>query len=126
VEGKVGEPFGPTVAEWQAEGSKGKDKRLAFLCDLLGLTQPVPGPIRYQLLHRTASAILEARRFNAPHALMLVHSFSQTHEWFDDYADFARLLGGEANVGSLVHIGLRAEVDLYLSWVRGDARYLSK
>ncbi len=61
----------------------------------MGLNEPVPGAIRYQLLHRAASAIIEAKRFGAPHAIMLVHSFSQTHEWFADYAAFAKLLGVE-------------------------------
>ena len=47
---------------------------------------PSPGDsIRYQLLHRAASAMVEARRFNAAHAMMLVHSFSPSDEWFDDY-----------------------------------------
>ena len=126
VEGKVGEPFGPTVAEWQAEGSKGKDKRLSFLCNLLGLNQPVPGEIRYQLLHRTASALIEAQRFGAPHAVMLVHSFSQTCEWFEDYAAFAKLLGVQAEVNRIVSVGERGGTELHLGWVCGDARYLEK
>lgn len=126
VEGKVGEPFGPTVAEWQAEGSKGKDKRLAFLCDLLGLPQPVPGAIRYQLLHRTASALLEAQRFNAPHAVMLVHSFSQSHQWFDDYSAFVRLFGVETEINRLVSLGPRSDIDLSLCWVVGNPCFLDK
>jgi hypothetical protein len=32
---------------------------------------------QYQLLHRTVSAILEARKLNARNALMLIHSFSR-------------------------------------------------
>jgi hypothetical protein len=64
VEGKVSEPFGPTVQEWQTESSPGKVKRLAFLLSLLGLSS-IPDTTRYQLLHRTASAIIEAQRFNA-------------------------------------------------------------
>ena len=126
VEGKVEELFGPTVGEWLAEGSKGKDKRLTFLCDLLGLQQPVPGLIRYQLFHRTASAIIEARRFCAPHAIMLVHSFSQTHEWFTDYVAFARLLGVEVEVDRLVTVGQRGGVELHLCWVCGDEQYLDR
>ena len=122
----MAEPFGPTVGEWLAEGSRGKDKRLTFLCDLLGLQQPVPGSIRYQLLHRTASAIIEARRFCAPHAIMLVHSFSQIHEWFADYAAFARLLGVEVEVNRLVAIGERGGVELHLCWVCGDDACLKR
>lgn len=126
VEGKVAEPFGPTVDEWMVEGSKGKTKRLSFLCELLGLTQPLPGSVRYQLLHRTASAILEAKRFGAPHAIMLVHSFSQTHEWFGDYAAFARHLGVEVEINRLVTIGERGGVELHLCWVCGDDAFLKR
>ena len=45
---------------------------------------------KYQLLHRTASAIIEAERFNANHALMLVHSFSLANEWYGDF-EFIKL-----------------------------------
>lgn len=82
--------------------------------------------MRYQLLHRTASAIIEAHRFNAAHAVMLVHSFSQTGEWFGDYAEFVCLMGGDAAEGRMVSVGSRSGVSLYLAWVRGDAYYLSR
>ena len=125
VEGKVSEPFGPTVQEWQTESSPGKVQRLAYLLSLLGLSS-VPDSTRYQLLHRTASAIIEARRFNAAHAVMLVHSFSQTSEWFQDYAAFVSLMGGSAAEDSITSVGLRSGVSLHLAWVRGNAHYLSK
>lgn len=125
VEGKVSEPFGPTVQEWQTESSPGKVKRLAFLLSLLGLSS-IPDTTRYQLLHRTASAIIEAQRFNAAHAVMLVHSFSPTSEWFQDYAAFVALMGGSAAVDKMISVGSRAGVSLHLAWVRGNACYLAK
>ena len=125
VEGKVSEPFGPTVQEWLTESSPGKVKRLAYLLSLLGLCS-VSDTTRYQLLHRTASAIIEARRFNAAHAVMLVHSFSQSSEWFPDYAAFVSLMGGSAAEDKMISVGSRAGVSLHLAWVRGNARYLSK
>ena len=126
VEGKVSEPFGPTLDEWLVDSSQGKLTRLAYLCEQLGLEEPLPGTVRYQLLHRTASAVIEARRCCARHAIMLVHSFSQTHEWFTDYSAFARLVGAEVEVNRLVSVGRRGEVDLHLCWVCGDARYLRR
>lgn len=60
VEGKVAEPFGPSLEEWQVAASAGKSERLAFLLDVLHLKSPV-ARLRYQLLHRTVSAILLAR-----------------------------------------------------------------
>lgn len=126
VEGKVSETFGPTVQEWQAEPSPGKSKRLTYLLSLLGLAS-VPDTTRYQLLHRTASAILEAQRFNAAHAVMLVHSFSQSNEWLQDHAAFVDLMGGgTATCNSMVHAGSRSGIELHLAWVCGDPRYLSK
>ncbi len=125
VEGKVSEPFGPTVQEWQIKSSPGKDKRLAYILSLLGLPS-VQENTRYQLLHRTASAIIEAQRFNAAHAVVLVHSFSRSCEWFEDYAAFVSLMGGIAAEDRMVSVGTRSGVSLHLAWVRGNADYLSK
>ena len=82
--------------------------------------------IRYQLLHRTASAILEAKRFNAFHALMLVHSFSQADKWFEDYALFAALFEIDAKVNRIHSAGKVGDVQIYLGWVKGDYKYLRK
>jgi len=127
VEGKVSEPFDKTVAEWKLESSKGKETRLKFLCDELLLAEEQIDHIRYQLLHRTASAIIEAKRFNAQDALMLVHSFSQYDEWFEDYSQFLALFGlNNVKPDSLVFAKNINGIDLYFSWVRGDKKYLSK
>ena len=125
VEGKVSESFGPTIQEWQAQSSPGKTARLEFLQRLLEL-DAVPLSIRYQLLHRTASALIEAQRFNAQHAVMLVHSFSQSHEGFQDYAAFAELMSGSANRDSMVSAGSRSGVSLHLAWVQGSIASLNK
>ena len=82
--------------------------------------------MRYQLLHRTASAVIEAKRYNAKHAVLVVHSFSQTHQWFSDYAAFAKLFGVEVEVNRLVSVGDRNGVTLHLCWVCGNAKYLTK
>jgi hypothetical protein len=83
VEGKVAETFGPTIKEWDHASSAGKQERLRFLCSTLNLPFPPPEDVRYQLLHRTASAILEANRYFAKYAVMLVHSFSQSDQRLD-------------------------------------------
>lgn len=127
VEGKVSESFGPTLQEWAAEKSPGKVTRLAYLCEELGLADgpDIPNSIRYQLLHRTASAIIEAKRFGANQAIMLVHSFSQSHEWFEDYAAFAALFQVKVEPGQVVDAGHCGDIQLSLGWVCGDARYLA-
>ncbi len=124
VEGKVSEPFGPTLDEWDSDSSKGKQERYQYLCKLLGLETDLPGDIRYQLIHRTASAVIEANRFMASRAVMLVHTFSQTHEWFEDYARFISLFGVSSEVDDVVSVGEVSGVSLYFAWVQGDKRYL--
>lgn len=126
VEGKVAESFDKTVDEWLEGASEGKRLRLTFLRDRLGLDEDQRlGPIRYQLLHRAASAVIEAKRFCAPRAVMLVHSFSSTRDWLDDYMAFARLFRVEAAVNRVVDVGVRDGVGLHLGWVCGDPRFLA-
>lgn len=131
VEGKVKEDFGPTVQEWLGDNpSRGKQTRLGFLAQKLGidgLDDRDLYPIRYQLLHRTAAAIIEAERFNARYALMLVHSFSQDDEHFEDYQDFLDLLGSDGDdaiPNSITPVGNADGIDLFLAWVRGKAKFL--
>lgn len=124
IEGKVSEPFGETLGKWNTQ-SKGKITRLEYLKEQLGLPDEIDPNIRYQLLHRTASAIIEAKRFHASKAVMIVHSFSQENEWLENYQAFVRLYGKEAGIGELVHATTILGIDLYLGWAKGDTRYLS-
>jgi hypothetical protein len=126
VEGKVSEPFGDTVSKWLKNQTPGRIKRLKFLCAELGLAVADVSNIRYQLLHRTVSAILEAKKFNAPNALMLVHSFSQKDEWFENYALFVALFGVDAKINRIHSAGKIGDIQLYLGWVKGDLKYLEK
>ena len=127
VEGKVSEPFGETVGKWKQNASGGKHVRLNCLLRKLGLEEHIPiDKIPYQLLHRTASAMIEAKSFKAKNALMLVHSFSQSHECFENYSRFLRLFGLEAKPDSLLFAKTIKEINLYLCWVKGDPKYLAE
>jgi len=127
IEGKVEESFGPPVVAWGPDSSSGKRERFDYLVNLLGLQDHELGDIYYQLLHRTASALIEAQRFHAGMAMMLVHSFSQQHTWFDEYARFARLMGArDPQLDRVAYVGERNGIDLYLGWVTGEAEYLRK
>jgi hypothetical protein len=121
VEGKVGEPFGETLETWLVNASPGKRARLKFLCETLGLSQEPPGHIRYQLFHRTVSAILEARRFNARYAMMIVHSFSPEKAWFPDYAAFLELFGVSAGPGQLLELPGVPTLRLFAGWVTEES-----
>jgi len=122
IEGKVNEPFGPTLVEWLSTPSPGKKERLDFICACLGLTQPLDLSIRYQLLHRTASAVIEAERFMTHGASMIVHSFSPERRWFEDYERFIRLFGVDS-INGRARIGLPNGKPLYLAWASGEQRF---
>lgn len=124
VEGKVDEPFDKTLSDWLIDASPGKLKRLDFLVSRLGLDGRPPGHIHYQLMHRAASAVIEAERFGASSAVMLIHTFSSKDRWFEEYCRFAGLFGIEARIGLLAETKARKGMPLYLGWVHGDERYL--
>ena len=127
VEGKVDEPFGPTLADWNTPVSPGRTARLQHLTRLLGLPDELPPHIRYQLLHRTASALILATTFNARYALMLVHAFSPTRKRFDNYQSFVRLfVAGDTQPDQLRWLGEVNGIGLYVGWVSGDLQYLEE
>ncbi|RNA70024.1 DUF6946 family protein [Alteribacter keqinensis] len=121
VEGKVDEPFGPVVSSWYgADPGDGKKERLKFLLETLGLEGMDVADKRYQLLHRTASAVIEAKRIGAKHALMLVHSFSETGKGYKDYEAFLDLFPVIAEKDSISGPAAIDEVDLYFGWVTDE------
>jgi hypothetical protein len=126
VEGKVSEPFGKAVSEWLLEDTEGKQTRLAFLIKKLGISAAFDRTIRYQLLHRTVSAILEAERFLASHAMVIVHSFSPSNEWFEDFEKFVCLFGLTTKINTVVSAQAPFGLPLHFAWIHGDEKYLKK
>lgn len=126
VEGKVEESFDKTLDQWQREESDGKAKRLEFLTRTIGLATPPPGTIRYQLVHRTASAVIEAERFHARDAALVVHSFSPTQSSLGDYQAFLRLFGKTGGPGDMVALGMPGGVRLWAGWAQGDPKFLKE
>jgi len=121
VEGKVSETFGEKVVIWKGENpSEGKRKRLRYLLDLLNLEEEEILNKRYQLLHRTASVIKEAKEVNAKNALMLIHSFSGGGKWFEDYAQFVALFNLQAKKDEVVGPLTVNGINLYFGWVTGE------
>ena len=120
VEGKVNESFGPTVGEWQPASSPGRTKRWAAICSLLEVDQHCNQATRYQLFHRTASALIEARRFFARSAAVIVHSFGSAAASFGDFQQFVRLLDGDVDrPGQLVAVPPREDIALFFGWATG-------
>jgi hypothetical protein len=119
VEGKVKEPFDKYVRD--KDNTTGVAARVENLCERLGVNVVDVQRIRYQLLHRTVSAILEAERYFAEHALMLVHSFDGTDSSFADYRDFAELMGfprEKVVPNQIVGFKELGTVKVHLGWVR--------
>lgn len=123
VEGKVEEPFGPTVGEKRRDPSDGQSERLRFLEQRLGLATQCADSVRYQLLHRAVSVLLFAEETHARAAVLIVHSFSQAGSWYDDFAAFAQLLGADAERGKLVRSTAQTGVPLFVGWITGDPRF---
>lgn len=118
VEGKVDERFGELVSNWN-DHKPGKKRRLESLCATLGLRVAGIGGIRYQLLHRTASAIYEAQRYKTERAIMLVHSFSVTDTSFGDFQAFTESMGVPVQTVNQVSEELECEgIRLRLAWVK--------
>ena len=128
VEGKVSEDFGPLVSGWLNEKDKktNKKERLNFIIMKLGLENKEIGNIRYQLMHRTVSSLIEAEKFNAKNALLLIHSFSQEYAHFDDFANFVSLYDLKAEKDSVNGPVSIKGISLYFSWVKGETWALNK
>lgn len=130
VEGKVDEPFGEIISDWKLKDWGGKKERLIFLCDLLKLNADAVSDIHYQFIHRTASAVIQAKEFNAPNALMLVHAFEKTKEKYDEsfqaYCRFLNLFGRQGEENTIVLLKTLGSVDLYAGWIKGNKEYLKK
>lgn len=123
VEGKVTEPFGPLVAEWNT-GTQGRAKRLKALCETFGIDPQKVGDLRYQLFHRAASAVYEAQRYRSRHALFVVQSFGDaTSSNFDDYSRFAAAIGLGAVAKNAVSAPHDCDgVELRFAWVSDRPR----
>jgi hypothetical protein len=106
------------------EPSAGKRQRLEFLMRTLVLTVQPSASVRYQLLHRAASAIITGKQYRAAAAVLLVHSFSPKRSGWPDYQSFTRLFGVEAMVGAAQRLSDNLVVPLFGLWVVGDEMYL--
>ena len=123
VEGKAREDFGPTLEQWQKGVSeKGYRARLGHIIENIGLKEPIPGHIRYQLLHRTASAAIEAKRFHCKAAIMIVQSFvkQDADNHFEDYVQFMQLYNVMPAKDEFSFLADIDGIRLYSGWVYSD------
>ena len=125
VEAKVLEDFGPLVQEKRDSTSAGQQERLAYLHQLLQVAKFADG-IRYQLLHRTASALLTAEAFHAGTAVMLVHAFGAPADRKSDFHAFCESMSAIEVSPELYKTPSFAGPSLFLAWRAGDEKYLTE
>jgi hypothetical protein len=121
VEAKSGETFDKYVSEWirDASSQSGKPKRLAALKQVLGIGEANLEGVRYQLLHRTASPLLEATRFHASAAVLLIQSFGGNRDdnSYRDYCRFCELMECDATRNTLSLSNRKTDVPLLIGWL---------
>lgn len=136
VEGKADEVFAGRVSSWvrgdQPDGHlslpprPSRKRRLAFLAKHLGLGISTQSDLRYQLLHRTVSAVLEAQLHGAVAAVVLVHAFGpDSPENWSDFSAFIHELGGAAPVKGQICgpyvLGEHKDLPTYFLWYHQPA-----
>lgn len=113
----VDEPFGNLVAHELASASSAKCARIERLRAMLDISVTEVGMIPYELLHRTAAAVIEARRFCADTAVMMVHSFDRDDCGIEAFQRFARAIGiKEAQATYTSGPVIIDGVKLYVGW----------
>jgi hypothetical protein len=104
--------------------SAGKRARMAFLERTLGLESSPCAVVRYQLLHRAASAIIVGEQYRAAAAVLVIHSFSPKNASWKDYQFFTKLFGVDAQMGAIQRLGTTSRIPLFGVWVAGDPKFL--
>jgi hypothetical protein len=125
IEGKVDENFDYPVGEWVVSKTEARKDRFKWLLKKLQLQgdEISHAKQRYQLFHRTASAILMAEKLHTDTAIMIVHSFGSTNDHFEDYEAFVKLFGIlNPKRDQLYQVPkLISRIKLYLGWVSDEA-----
>lgn len=124
VEGKAREQFDDQLGDWKKRTSpNGAEARLTEIMSCIGITDPIPDSIRYQLLHRAASAVIEAKRFHANFAVLLIQSFvdNDSENHYDEFEKFLGLFKKTALKNTLIEISNPSGLHLYAAWVQSKA-----
>lgn len=131
IEGKADESFGNRTYTWVRGGTGDptydaalvptRARRLIYLCEHLRTKIDPNSRIRYQLIHRTVSVILEAILHEAAVALVLVHAFgTMCSDNWNDYTAFLSQIGlqgtAPGRVCGPIHLGKEVDVPTYFLW----------
>jgi len=120
VEAKASECFGEHyLGAWLESGRSERSRsnratRWAYIREHLPALNE-PEKLRYQLLHRCASAVIEAKRLGLSQAAFIVQAFNAPESSFEDYALMCRSLDIRDSRGLLVSTSVDA-VKLHVGW----------
>ena len=104
------------------------DEARDLLCGILRKPISPESNVRYQLLHRTVSAVIEAEKRGAAGAVVLVHSFANRDPDpnFADFATFLEQVGvkprAKGTLRSSVNMGTKREVPVFFGWIADRPR----
>ena len=120
-EAKSGESLGEIVGDWLAAAPprSGRPARLRDLGQRLGFVDSEAVDIRYQLLHRAATATKLAARFRAEYAVLVVHSFGGTRDApsLADFRKFGEFMGASVRENVLAPVARSCECPLLIGWL---------
>jgi len=120
VEGKAKEVFGDLLIDWLKDASAGKEERIKFLMETISIKDKEEIlNIRYQLIHRLASAIIMAKKFHAKNAIMLVQSFVEPDEenHYEDFCQFVKLYNQTPVKGNPILLMKQGDLNIFALWV---------
>jgi hypothetical protein len=120
IEAKAREAFGDVILErWFVAG--GTERSMSNRRERWDYIRPhLPESdsflqVRYQILHRCAASVIEAKRFKFQHAAFVVQAFNTPDKSFQDYAAFCQALGIPARKGILTTTSVDG-VSLSIGW----------
>jgi hypothetical protein len=120
VEAKAKEPFGDDIlARWLVAGGTDESKsnrktRWNYVQSHLPKSDSFL-QVRYQILHRCAASVIEAKRLGFQHAAFIVQAFNTPEESFQNYAAFCQALRIPGKRGSLATASVDG-VSLSVGW----------
>ena len=120
VEAKAREAFGNEILEkWLVAGGSeasiaNRKKRWDYIRSHLPESDALL-QVRYQILHRCAAAVIDAKRLRLRHAAFVVQAFNTPDASFQNYAAFCEALNIPARRGSLATTSV-GDIHLSVGW----------
>jgi hypothetical protein len=124
VEAKANEPFGEgnqSLQDWLVAGDsershRNREDRWKHIAEHLpAAAAQAYSLVPYQLLHRCAAAVIEARRFGLPNAAFVVQAFNSPAESFEAYFRFCRAVSLNPERGRMCVTSV-GEIRLGIGW----------